>query len=321
MKKILLAVTAALAITGCSQNEEFEAPSQKAEINFNTAVTRATELDTDGLENSGFQVYAYNTKAEEMSATVTLSTPWINGSATYSDSKWTVSGGPYYWPLAENLQFFAYSPKDGVTYTAPNGTTDKGYPKFTYTVGNTAALQKDLVIASVANAQKKTNEAATDVSLTFKHALTQVNIEVTKEAGYTYTISKVELTGIKGSGTFTYAGVNAGTWTAGTETSVSYAYELGAFSDDKTAVKAGNALMLIPQALTDAKISIEYTVEKDGSKIAENSKEVSLTSTAAWAFGKKILYKLTLPIGAQEVGITATVTGWDAEDPVTPTVD
>ena len=28
MKKILLAVTAALAITGCSQNEEFEAPSQ-----------------------------------------------------------------------------------------------------------------------------------------------------------------------------------------------------------------------------------------------------------------------------------------------------
>ena len=44
-------------------------------------------------------------------------------------------------------------------------------------------------------------------------------------------------------------------------------------------------------------------------------------NTAAWAFGKKILYKLTLPIGAQEVGITATVTGWDAEDPVTPTVD
>jgi len=49
MKKILLAVTAALAITGCSQNEEFEAPSQKAEINFNTAVTRATELDTGGF--------------------------------------------------------------------------------------------------------------------------------------------------------------------------------------------------------------------------------------------------------------------------------
>ena len=40
MKKILLAVTAALAITGCSQNEEFEAPSQKAEINLAFRFTR-----------------------------------------------------------------------------------------------------------------------------------------------------------------------------------------------------------------------------------------------------------------------------------------
>ena len=32
MKKILLAVTAALAITGCSQNEEFENAGQNAEI-------------------------------------------------------------------------------------------------------------------------------------------------------------------------------------------------------------------------------------------------------------------------------------------------
>lgn len=61
MKKILLAVTAALAITSCSQNEEFEAPSQKAEINFNTAVTRATELNTNGLQKAGFEIYAYNT--------------------------------------------------------------------------------------------------------------------------------------------------------------------------------------------------------------------------------------------------------------------
>ena len=38
MKKILLAVTAALAITGCSQNEEFENAAQKAEINIGTIV-------------------------------------------------------------------------------------------------------------------------------------------------------------------------------------------------------------------------------------------------------------------------------------------
>jgi len=44
MKKILLAVTAALAITGCSQNEEFEAPSQKAEINFRHLYTTRHQI-------------------------------------------------------------------------------------------------------------------------------------------------------------------------------------------------------------------------------------------------------------------------------------
>ena len=320
MKKILLAVTAALAITGCSQNEEFEAPSQKAEINFNTAVTRAAELNTDGLKTTGFEVYTYNTGTIAMTAETVLPTDvWMNGHVSYANSKWTVEGGPYYWPLTDYLQFFAYSPKDGVVYTAPNGA--KGYPKFTYTVGTTATLQKDLVIASVQDTKKK-NGTASDISLTFKHALTQINIEVTKEPGYTYTVSKVELTGLKGSGEFTYTGVNTGTWTAGTETNVSYAYELGAFTDDnKTAVTDGNALMLIPQALTDVNISIEYIVEKNGSQIAENSKKVSLASTTAWDFGKKILYKLTLPVGAEDISLSATVSDWDAEDPVTPTVD
>ena len=64
MKKILLAVTAALAITGCSQNEEFENEGQKKAINFESVVnnvTRATEVTTNELKNQGFPVYAYNT--------------------------------------------------------------------------------------------------------------------------------------------------------------------------------------------------------------------------------------------------------------------
>lgn len=65
-----------------------------------------------------------------------------------------------------------------------------------------------------------------------------------------------------------------------------------------------------------------FALRQQVSVYLDNSlKEYDITFIAAGAFGKKILYKLTLPIGAQEVGITATVTGWDAEDPVTPTVD
>ena len=63
MKKILLAAVAALAIVGCSQNEEIEKAGEKAEINFSTVVkgsTKALIMTTDNLED--FTVNAYRTK-------------------------------------------------------------------------------------------------------------------------------------------------------------------------------------------------------------------------------------------------------------------
>lgn len=64
MKKILFAAVAALAITGCSQNEEIEKAAKTAEIGFNSVVsktTRATSVNLDVLKTNGFTVYAYNT--------------------------------------------------------------------------------------------------------------------------------------------------------------------------------------------------------------------------------------------------------------------
>ena len=45
MKKILLAAVAALAIVGCSQNEEIEKAGEKAEINFGTVVSNDYKSD------------------------------------------------------------------------------------------------------------------------------------------------------------------------------------------------------------------------------------------------------------------------------------
>lgn len=75
MKKILLAVTAALAITGCSQNEEFDVQNQNAEINFTTTVgksIRAAEADITTLQTNGFKLYAYNTGEKEMANVTSL---------------------------------------------------------------------------------------------------------------------------------------------------------------------------------------------------------------------------------------------------------
>ena len=64
MKKILLAVTAALAITGCSQNEEFENAGQNAEIKIGTSVvTRATPMVTDNFAE--FRAFGYAYKGED----------------------------------------------------------------------------------------------------------------------------------------------------------------------------------------------------------------------------------------------------------------
>ena len=64
MKKILLAVTAALAITGCSQNEEFENAGQNAEIKIGTSVvTSTTPMVTDNFAE--FRAFGYAYKGED----------------------------------------------------------------------------------------------------------------------------------------------------------------------------------------------------------------------------------------------------------------
>lgn len=320
MKKILLAVAAVATMASCSQNEEFENVGQKAEIKIGTtAVTRATEQNTAGLQKDGFQLYAYNTGTSAMTKDLALAKEaWINGKATYG-SAWEVAGGPYYWPIEEKLQFFAYSPVDGVTYTATDGQA-KGFPKFTYTVGATDDTQKDLVISSALNLAKATSGATPTVSLTFKHALTQINIQVVQESlDYTYEITKdVTITGVKGSGTFTYTGENTGAWEA-SGNDVEYTYTLGDIKDgtDKSEVMAGNALMLIPQDLTNAKITITYNTKKGSSYVFKGTKEISLNLTTAWGFGTKILYKLTLPVGGEKVKVDAKADEWGTETPET----
>lgn len=319
MKKVLLAIAAVATITSCSQNEEFENPAQKAEIGFNTAVTRATELTTSGLQTAGFKIYAYNTGNRGMTSAITLpSSAWIDDVAEYSksESAWSIKNGTYYWPLTDKLQFFAYSPTGGVTYNVPNGT-DAGYPKFTYQVATNASDQKDLVIASAQDKVKNADGVTSPVSLTFKHALTQINIQVVQEStDYTYTIEKVKVIDVKGKGTFEYTGVNTGSWTTDeAETNTEYEYTLGTFADGTSAVVSDNALMLIPQDITNAKISIKYKTEKGGSSIFNDTKEIALPTTPAWNFGKKITYKLTLSVG-EGIKVEGTADeSWSSTEP------
>lgn len=319
MKKILLTAVAALAIVGCTQNEEIENVGQKAEVNFTTIVsktTRVTPMITDNFDE--FMVNAYNTSTVDMGAGVALSTKFMTDvTATKSGSTWGIDKGPFYWPMTDKIQFFAYSP---IAHVKDSYAATTGYPSFSYEIQSVAS-QEDLLVAKLENATKGLY-GTNGVSLAFAHILTQINFSAKLEAGVTYTVTKIEISGVNNTGTFTYgAGSATGAWTA---TSGSASYEYSGKYDatvDANVVNfstGANALMLLPQSLaTDAKIVITYSAVAGSTTTFSGTKEVSLNGQE-WLMGKNLRYTLELPSDATTVTFKPTVNEWDAEEAGTP---
>ena len=324
MKKILLAAVAALAIVGCSQNEEIEKAGEKAEINFGTVVkagTKAAITETDNFAT--FTVRAYKTE-DKMVAAPALSSVFMNDllvERTLPNTEWTHTG-TFYWPLSGYVQFFATSPKQALKVTT-------GYPTFDYTIA-TADKQVDLVAANVIDAEK-TKSA---VDLAFQHLLTQINFSIKGDTkDFTYTVTKLELKGAKDKSTFTFNGSEIiGSW--GTPeisaADVSYVYDKASLSvtpvtadpDKETAFEAtGNALfMLMPQTLEGVTLEITYSAAPMSdltAKTFDGVKTVNLTGT--WGMGKSIRYTLKLTSDAADITFNPSVSGWGDETPGTNT--
>lgn len=328
MKKILLMATAALAIAGCSQNEEFENVGQKAEINFGSIVGNSTRADiTTDTNFENFSVNGYTTENEMIDGTATL-TSFFTGEEVNRDEvnrdKWTHTNA-FYWPN-NYVHFFATSPAQSLTVT-----DNTGYPKFTYTVGKIDD-QKDLLVANLMNKQKSNDV----VQLTFQHALTQVNFSIKGDTkGFDYKVSELIVKSVDGAGTFTYDGSDkVGGWesdklaggtysvkyTQGTEIALTNVAE-----DLSTTTKFDNdasksLFMLLPQTMVAAsEVSITYIAAPTGKTGDQNlqtfkgTKKVALTGK--WEAGKKIRYTLTLTSDAKPITIGApTVSGWNSKD-------
>lgn len=317
MKKILLAVTAALAITSCSQNEEFEAPSQKAEINFNTAaVTRATAMITDDFAE--FKAYGY--AHTDAFTGETQSKALVEGLfKKNSEKKWIEDGGKkFYWPSEGNVTFFAYSPvaETGTTYTAP--ASSKGYPTITYTVNDDIANQSDFLIA------QETGDGTTNkdgISLGFKHALTQIAFKLKgSDSNVNYSVTKLVLKGIKNVGTYKWGTKE---WEPATGTK-DYTIDMTGSAvtfvgDEADATElTGNdkVMMLIPQAPSSATIEVTYTATDKTTNIVYNStpKEVDVPTTQ-WVVSQRIVFTIALTPG-KIMNISGDVTdGWVDKNP------
>ena len=328
MKKILLAVTAALAITSCSQNEEFENSNQQAEINIGTivkATSRAAVTDNSNFES--FKVSSFIVANDFDITTMPLGIPYMDGvKYTGTQGNWKATGSDkFYWPVGKSVQFFGYPS----TLALLNPTGDaEGYPTLAFTIGATSETQTDLVVSSVKTA--KPSDSGT-VTLDFKHILAKINFSYKPEdTNYTYTISEIKITGVKGGNVvYTFAAdVADGEWSGGEAVADGYLYPIAtaATADgDYYALDSENgSLMLLPQDVAGAQINIAYKTTKTINGVEEtffdSTKTVTLPADSKWGIGNSIRYKLTLPVGAEQIGIATDVTNWADEIPETPAV-
>ncbi|WP_455667021.1 hypothetical protein [Phocaeicola sp.] len=293
MKKSLLAVVAALAMAGCSQNDLVDeidnGKTTKQEIGFSTYVgkgSRAVDNYVTGdLQTAGMTVYSYITAGDKNYDGTGNFTPYMAGIAyTYADPNWTTTKD-YYWPTSGKLQFFAIPTDLGITYN----TVASGYPTITAPAG------KDIVAAHTPNATYADNNT---VALTFKHLLTKVNFKCQIEnTDYTATVTDITIKGILGTGNGSY---DFGTqqWNLDNVTEKQY-----------TNYTQETALLVYPQ--TDAiTVEVTYSVKLKDTEIevmASATKIATVTTSGVWASNKNISYTLSLPINANKIVVSASV--------------
>ena len=319
MKKVLLAIAAVATITSCSQSEDFENPGREAEISFNSVInksTRAAIIENDKFES--FTVSGYRT-TDAMTSGTQLTRGFMDDVAvSKAEGGWS-QVGTFYWPATAYVSFFATSPKQTLDITKA------GFPKFNYTVGETTT-QVDLLAANLINQQKSDNK----VTLGFRHLLTQVNFSIKGEKDFKYVISKLEVSGVSTSATYSFDGNTStvGAWENWGTADGAYTYDITEDPKEITVtdiasvtnldVAETSLFMLVPQTLTEsAKVSITYyAIPKDKTdsldKTFEGTKTVELGISTKWEANKKVRYTLVLSSDAKSIEIgEPTVTAWD----------
>lgn len=323
MKKILLVVTAALAITSCSQNEEFENPNQQAKIGFTSVVKKATRaVDTTSDSFLAFTVSSYVTDAA-YDGTGALGNAYMNGisyTKANASANWTTDNtDTYYWPSVtsgKKVQFFAYPTTEPTSYSIP----DTGYPSVSFTVDNVPTNQKDLVVAHVADATSESNGVTNGtLTLDFKHVLTRINFAyIPGDVNLTYDVTAISIANVKGGkGTYTF-NAGDGEWNLAAATDIpSYAYNVKQsrvkVTDKNYYSLADNnaSWMLLPQDVSKKVISVTYSTKQGEMEVFSGIKTVDIPEDTEWKVGQNVLYVLTLPAGATEAHLDANVSTWN----------
>lgn len=224
---------------------------------------------------------------------------------------------PKYYPVSGTLDFFAYSPKCDDITAGRDGETGL---TFTYTLADNKTNQYDVLVSEIRSGVPKPN-AATDVAIKFKHALSLIDINVKRTGSATILVKSITLSGTnhQGAATVVYADrdnetVPSISWVA-TDALGSDLINTGlTLGNDFSDYNTGADLLVVPTTGVEKSMTIVYTI--DGG--IDLSHTFSLGNTGNWEPSTKYTYDIT--VGPLEITIAPSINDWTPATPSTPTI-
>ena len=303
MKKILLLTVAVTLLAGCSKNESEMLKTPANEVRFSNLNDRITRAANDA--GNDYRVYAKSTLSSE--------TSWFINDVVDGTLN-TAAAGPYYWPAAATVSFFAYAPATSGTVTATYATPSVS---IVYTVPSSA--NEDFTVAEPMTAQSSsTGTPAGTVNFQFEHKLSKVTVNAslsTALSGAGYTISTASAT------TNFNVASNQGTIDAAVSSS-----SFASIGGSSATYSGAMSYMIMPQSTTGATLQVKnVTISRGGTTIYTGDLAVfsfSAGNISGNAFVKNTHYALNLEITnlshddggnlifGDEIKFSATTTTW-----------
>lgn len=309
-KSFLMLGVAAMALASCTQNEVVEYAENRA-IQFDTFVNNNTRAVTPVVSLTNFYVFG----------------EFGDAAGTYGEQVYAneLNTTTHYWVASKYYSFGAYA--NGEAGKIEKATFDANAKKLTFP-GYTPNDEQDLVVATNALQAKDDVTTNDEVSLNFKHMLSQVKFtfKTTDADAYTLKISDLRINNAvtKATGTYTDGVID---WSTEQETG-NYAYtEIADVAVEGNDYTASEVKLVIPQKNTDnLKVTFKATIS--GSGLVERSSTftadlayavgtVSETEANTWTPG--FVYNYVATINAdqidpdlvdQKIEFTPTVTAW-----------
>ena len=327
--QLILAATL-VALAGCNKvNIDVVDETESNEIGFNAVTQKATKANdaiitgaTYGTDNT-FQIWGWQSEngsftdaaltegvASNFMSDLTIS--WTKGTDNNRALAWRNSVHYYYWPFTGAISFLAIHPSTvAPTSTGWDDTNKKGKATINgYTISGENKTT-DLMFADASGSR-----SAEALPLVFKHALSQIEVQVKTNDNYSsdvqFDVKSVTFNNIDLSGNVAYAN-SACTWSANTTQTENWVYYNTVKENiNNTAAVYGAANVMIPQAAHNAAAAVGepgdpgYVAADPGTTITieyamqqlpkENNAKINGTVTVAapqvWAAGSKYVYTL-----------------------------